>query len=248
MSKSINNKNTNINKKFVLKTKTTPPSSRAGHSYISSSSGLINYVIGGYSNEETFTDIYKYNNNIWSKISSLTSYTNTNSNPFPRMEFDCCCLGDNIYLFAGMQFEGEQVLILNDLWMFDSIKLKWNLIEEETVVSERAGHVMVAINEHSFIIYGGECMQKPCNDMWLYSINSSNTSKGKSVGDTAAGVWTRIASYSDQPIGNSTIYLSIDLTYFTFIYFSKSNFISDYFYICQVELHILLYLIKKLIN
>jgi hypothetical protein len=114
--------------------------------------------------------------------------------PLPRMEYDGCCLGADVglihigsgtvfsaaaasatsalpcrvYVFGGMQFDGDQVLILNDLWYLDccAAEARWTLVSEECPCSERAGHVCVAVSDRVMIVHGGDCM-RPLGDTWV---------------------------------------------------------------------------------
>ena len=119
--------------------------------------------------------------------------------PLPRMEYDGCCLGAEgglidigsgtvfssaaassvlpcrVYVFGGMQFDGDQVLILNDLWYLDccAAEARWTLVSEECPCPERAGHVCVAISDSVMVVHGGDCM-RPLGDAWCYCATTNS--------------------------------------------------------------------------
>jgi len=167
---------------FIKRTKETLPSSRSGHALLNDNKNKNIYIVGGYNEDGPLDDIYRYDCNInkWTKlITPLTKAAskivkNDYISPLPRLEFDCCLtstdLSTNIYLFGGVQNIDDQILIYNDLWCYDSNKLTWVCISEETPVAERSGHVMLSISSNHFIINGGECLGKWFDDTWLYDI------------------------------------------------------------------------------
>lgn len=111
------------------------------------------------------------------------------ASPLPRLEFDGCHLGggggvagtvfapgtSRIFVFGGVQLEGEQVLILNDLWSLDcsATEISWTLVAEETPCPERAGHVCIALSSDAMFVHGGDCM-RPLDDAWIYLAPSNS--------------------------------------------------------------------------
>ncbi len=149
------------------------PSARAGHSLLHhrklNNESII--VVGGYNEAGPLAEIWIYNlsRSIWSEI--MGGYLNRG--PLPRVDFDTCIMGNKIYLFGGMESDGQQALIYNDLWCFDLGSRSWTRLEEEAPVSERMGHVCVALDDDHMIVHGGECLGKSFNDTWLYTASSS---------------------------------------------------------------------------
>lgn len=191
------------------------PGARAGHILQLIPSRQEICLVGGYNENGALSDVWKYDllKREWKKLQSTAR--KASASPLPRMEFDGCCLGGGgghigdgvgtvftapiatgtssfprIYLFGGMQFDGEQVLILNDLWSLDctSTETRWTLISEECPCPERAGHVCVAISDDTMLVHGGDCM-RPLDDAWVY--NSS------------ANSWSEVGTASPKPPARS---------------------------------------------
>jgi len=147
------------------------------------------YLVGGYNDVGPLDDVYRYESaeasgDMWTKLLCSPKYKKKPRSaypPLPRIDFDACCIDDTIYIFGGIQYEDEQVLILNDLWALDVTSLSWTLVAEETPLKERAGHVVVvAFDSGSFIVHGGEQLGQPFEDTWLYN--------------TLTGAWTAVAT------------------------------------------------------
>ena len=127
-------------------------------------SGTV-YLLGGYSEVGPLCDVWKYGSDVeWVLIGDESTFRHS---PLPRYETDGCILNSSMFVFGGFKSDGESVSILNDLWCFNVFNCKWSCIAEECPAPERSGHVMVAIDDKSFIIHGGNCMG-PLNDMWMY--------------------------------------------------------------------------------
>ena len=66
----------------------------------------------------------------------------------------------------------DDVLIYNDLWVFNIVNMKWTCLYEETPVPERNSYVCKCVlndsnpYSQSLIIHGGELMQKLHDDTW----------------------------------------------------------------------------------
>ena len=172
-------------------TKETIPSGRSGHTLLNDIKYKCIYLIGGYNDEGQLNDIYRYDYKLskWTKL-----ITTSKLSPLPRLECDCCLInsdsGTSIYLFGGVQNIDDQVLIYNDLWHFNTNKITWICMAEETPVAERSGHVMCSISNNNFIIHGGECLGKWFDDTWLYDIKQKK--------------WYSIAVNGTKPIARSS--------------------------------------------
>jgi hypothetical protein len=182
---------------FVKRTKETLPSARSGHVLLNDNKNQCIYVLGGYNDNGPLDDIYRYDYKInkWTKlITTSTSSSKIIATPLPRLECDCCLIsaGDNtnIYLFGGIQNIDDQVLIYNDLWYYNTNKLSWLCIAEETPISERSGHVLLSISNNNFIVHGGECLGRWFDDTWLYDIKQKK--------------WMLIAINGRKPIPRSS--------------------------------------------
>ena len=79
-----------------------------------------------------------------------------------------------LFLFGGVQILNEQVLILNDLWSLDCTApdARWTLVAEECPISERSGHVALAISLDHMLVHGGDCMGAR-DDAWLYTASTN---------------------------------------------------------------------------
>ena len=71
-------------------------------------------LLGGYDDSGALDDIWMYDTSrdVW----VICSYNRLNPHPLPRVDFDCCILKSKLYLFGGMQSDGEQVLIMNETY------------------------------------------------------------------------------------------------------------------------------------
>jgi len=157
-----------VDKRAVAKSpSSTPPSARAGHSLLNTPRGL--YLLGGYDETGPLSDIYCYNSidARWTKLIA------PRKSPLPRTDVDCCYCDGNIYLFGGVQLDNnDDVLIYNDLWVYNIVNMKWVCLYEETPVPERNSYVCKCVlndtspYNQSLIIHGGELMQKLHDDTW----------------------------------------------------------------------------------
>jgi Galactose oxidase, central domain len=179
------------------------PQPRSGHLCLSSTNNdQISYVVGGYSESGPMSDVWQLSDG--QRWSLLADETTCSSSPLPRFEFDGCLVGESIYLFGGFQSDGNEVAILNDLWVFDTEYRSWGLVSEECPAPERSGHVVVAIGHGRFIVHGGTCMGAR-DDMWLYDTTSKNwleivssADKASSVGATPCKRWMHAAAYCES--------------------------------------------------
>jgi hypothetical protein len=137
------------------------PSSRGGHVF---TDGLL---VGGYDDTGPLQDIYMLDESCttWKQLPISSALT-----PLPRIDFDGALCGQKFFLFGGMQSDGVEALILNDLWEYDISSSSWVMRCEECVVSERMGHTVTAISEDKFVVYGGDCMGQSLGDLWLYNV------------------------------------------------------------------------------
>ena len=59
---------------------------------------------------------------------------------------------DSLFIFGG----GNSKEMLNDIWMFDTLIMKWSQLDNRGVVpTPRAGYGLVSVSTDEFIIYGG---------------------------------------------------------------------------------------------
>jgi hypothetical protein len=141
------------------------PGGRAGH--FTSSWGDVMHIGGGYSESGPLSDFWQYQKGgEWKQINFSSK-----ESPFPRMMSDGCQIGDEIFLFGGIQQLDEEVLIQNDLWRYDTRSKRWVLLQQETPISERYNHVATSISPHWMLVHGGECGGL-LGDCWVYDISS----------------------------------------------------------------------------
>jgi hypothetical protein len=141
------------------------PSGRAGH--LTTSWGEWMYVGGGYSESGPLSDFWQYQKDgEWKQINFSSK-----DSPFPRMMSNGCQLGDEVYLFGGIQQFDEEVLIQNDLWRYDTRSKRWVLLQPESPISERYNHVVASISPHWMLVHGGECSGL-LGDCWVYDIST----------------------------------------------------------------------------
>jgi hypothetical protein len=160
-------------------TKASAPTGRAGHELCKH--GDANFcMIGGYNESGPLAEIWYYDTSIpWNNDSSNRWIEVMggvlNKGPLPRVDFSACVLGNKIYLLGGMESDDKgNSLIYNDLWSFDLDSKQWCMVEEEAPVSERMGHVAIAIDDDHMIIHGGDCLGNIFNDTWLYTVSSAS--------------------------------------------------------------------------
>ena len=172
------------------------PSPRAGHSVVvvddqtTTTVGVQRYmfVVGGYAKSGPLADVFRFDIKVskWERVTAppatrspttaaskkaTTSTAKATPSPLPRLEFDCCCVGSDIYLFGGIQLDDfDNVLIYNDLWSFDTKKMRWSVLDEGSSVSERSSHSCTAVAGGGLIVYGGECMSAALPDSWLWHV------------------------------------------------------------------------------
>ncbi len=156
------------------------PVGRAGHALLHNRfdvSGEQLILVGGYNECGPLAEIWVYDieRSLWSEVMGGIS----NKGPLPRVDFSACLLGTKIYLFGGMEQDNNQALIYNDLWSFDLISRQWLMLEEETCISERMGHIGISIGADSskhdhMIIHGGDCLGNVFNDTWLYCASTAS--------------------------------------------------------------------------
>ena len=170
----------------VNKAATVGPEPRSGHSLLVSEDGGTVYVVGGHAQRGPLSDIWSYSTGTgdWKRLQNEAT---SEPSPLMRLEYATCLVGPFIYLFGGFQSDGEDVSILNDLWVFDLEFQSWNLISEECSAPERSGHVAVALDSARFLIHGGTCMGSR-GDLWVY--------------DTSSGQWEEIIS-TESPCARS---------------------------------------------
>ena len=154
---------------ILSQSQATSPKGRAGHTFLAYGDNAV--LLGGYDDSGALDDIWIYETSRDTWV--ICSYNRMNPHPLPRVDFDCCILGSKLYLFGGMQSDGEQVLIMNDLWTLDLNSGVWTMIMEECPLSERMGHVCVALGDGYMLVHGGECMGKCFDDIWIYNSNTN---------------------------------------------------------------------------
>jgi hypothetical protein len=113
----------------------TPPA-RTGHlllhsspSHSPSSHSSSCVLLGGYSDKDRassagFMDVWGLGAAGWTCLHE-SARDSAGSTPLPRTMAAGCLLGSRVYLFGGMQQEGAQMLVYNDLWEFDLETREW---------------------------------------------------------------------------------------------------------------------------
>ena len=168
---------------FQLRGKNGPPKAnkltpegRSGHLLLHNAADDKLVLIGGHNESGPLSDVWTYNveDNEWFVIEQ-----NSGNTPLPRIDMDGCILNGKVYVLGGMQNDGDQVLIYNDLWCFDLEENVWTMIWEECPVSERMGHICIGLTNSEgegdhMIVHGGECMGNVFNDTWLYTVSDNS--------------------------------------------------------------------------
>lgn len=129
-------------------------------------------LVGGYNEEGPLAEIWVYDlqRALWSEVMGGMA----NKGPLPRVDFSACLLGNKVYVFGGMEQDGRQALIYNDLWSFDLDSRQWVMLNEEAPVSERMGHVGIALGNDHLMIHGGDCLGNVFSDSWLYTVSTAS--------------------------------------------------------------------------
>ena len=150
------------------------PPARAGHLAFDMDfpGHAVHAIVGGYGAEGPLKDVWIYKSGKWNNI--FTAKEGDEKHPLSRMEYSGCLIGNEIFILGGMFIdEGDQVSILNDLWSFNLTNKAWNMIAEESTISERCNHLCVSLDDDRFIVHGGDCMG-PLADLWMFQ-KSTNT-------------------------------------------------------------------------
>ena len=111
-------------KKKASKPSSPPP--RTGHIMVSDCAGTV-VVAGGYSDKSAgLMDVWSYNSSSsgWSCLYDSPPGSSTSS-PLSRSMAAGCLAGGCLFLFGGMQQEGSQMLVYNDLWQFNLASRQW---------------------------------------------------------------------------------------------------------------------------
>lgn len=148
--------------------KPSSPAPRTGHVMASNSAGGV-ILAGGYSDKSIgFVDVWRYVPSAgWM---CLHESVRGSSSPLPRSMAAACVSGDSLYFFGGMQQEGSQMLVYNDLWEFNINSQQWRcLVEEVEGVSERCGAAMVSLPDGTLLLHGGECLGASFGDCFVSS-------------------------------------------------------------------------------
>jgi hypothetical protein len=119
-------------KKKKSQPKPSSPPPRTGHILVSDGAGTV-VVAGGYSDKSTgLMDVWSYRDSSgWECLydSALPSRSSSSSaaaaSPLSRSMAAGCLAGGCVYLFGGMQQEGSQMLVYNDLWQFNLASRQW---------------------------------------------------------------------------------------------------------------------------
>ena len=108
-------------KKKSARPSTPPP--RMGHFMASTCTGSV-ILAGGYSDKSVgFMDMWRYAPSVgWT---CLYESVRGSSSPLPRAMAATCVSGESLFLFGGMQQEGSQMLVYNDLWEFNVSSQQW---------------------------------------------------------------------------------------------------------------------------
>ena len=180
------------------------PEGRSGHALLHRQSDKNENIIlvGGYNDTGPLADIWVFDlsRNIWQEIMGGS----TNRGPLPRVDFDACILGNKLFVFGGMESDGDQALIYNDLWSFDLDSRIWTMLDEEAPVSERMGHVCVPLDADHMVVHGGTCVGKFYNDCWLYTASTAMWQKIHDNIDNSSIAESRAGAGNDVPYARSS--------------------------------------------
>lgn len=127
---------------------------------------------------------YHISSNSWSKID-----VDGEKAPVARYGHTATLVNDRyIYVFGGSDDKGNS---LNDLWMFDTEKYQWSLLEETAVLKDntrpppRNSHTTSLLN-NKLIVFGGSSQEVgSMNDLWEFCLTQKK--------------WTEIKSGSQKP-------------------------------------------------
>jgi Rab9 effector protein with kelch motifs len=106
------------------------------------------YIFGGEASPETqFQDLWCLDaNEVWREI-----VVKSNKNPPPRRYASMSSHLEYLYLFGGRNDSTR----FNDLWQFNTLTLRWKLIEHKgDIPNPRASQTSI-VNANSMWIYGG---------------------------------------------------------------------------------------------
>ena len=100
------------------------PAARSGHVLVSSGEGAV--LTGGHGERAGgFLDVWAFSTGQWTLLHDSSSRVSSGATPLPRSMAGGCMVGRSVYLFGGMQQEGSQVLVYNDLWEFNLDSRQW---------------------------------------------------------------------------------------------------------------------------
>lgn len=107
--------------------KATSPPRRTGHLLLSDVAGTGPVVVtGGYSDVSSgLMDLWSYTTiGGWVRL-HMSEGSAASASPLPRVNACGAMVGDKVYLFGGMQQQGQQMLVFNDLWEFSLELRQW---------------------------------------------------------------------------------------------------------------------------
>lgn len=113
--------------------KPSSPAPRTGH-FMASDSNHSVILAGGYSDKSMgFMDVWRYApSEGWI---CLQESVRGGASPLPRTMAAACVSGESLFLFGGMQQEGSQMLVYNDLWEFHITSKQWYVCGTESEIA-----------------------------------------------------------------------------------------------------------------
>ena len=81
-----------------------------------------------------------------------------------------CLMGSRLYLFGGLQQEGSQMLVYNDLWEFDLATRRWSVSRQLLSMND---DVMHDIYLYYSVLTTGGCSQCPLSSLTLSFLDST---------------------------------------------------------------------------
>ncbi|KAF0332894.1 galactose oxidase [Gigaspora margarita] len=174
------------------------------------------FIFGGYESE-SFTIKYDINNKHWTNI------TSSGKEPINRFSFSCAKFNNRlITIFAGFPDDGADSI--NDLWIFDSFKLKWTLSNASNAPQtsilplydtasdtwkslntsgptppSRTDFSAVLTSDKRIIIFGGQNdFPSVFGDLWILDIATNKWSVGKISNPNGLTLYSHTATLVDN--------------------------------------------------
>ncbi|CAG9335386.1 unnamed protein product [Blepharisma stoltei] len=123
-------------------------------------------VFGGFKYSERTNDLYILNLSSleWRKIS-------TNNGPEPRSNHSAVIYNDFLFIFGGLNGEGEQI---GDFWKLNLNTYNWQSIQAGgQIPAARSGHSAIVYSDLMVIFGGTKCVNRETNEMFSYSFENN---------------------------------------------------------------------------